>query len=218
MTEEDAIMPVADHKVFGTLAVEIYDLRLLFRTAFASFIEQNIDCIRRGVSERNLCSRLAMVLEPLAHAQGLTGYRADVEYNRGQGTELKTIVNNRWEEITITCDLILHSRGKLERDNLIAIEMKRASHDPVDKARDRVRLEALTDEKRTATCRARSRRGEHVYGYELGYFVELKRANFAIEEYVGGAQVSGWTIGLNDEPGRFGPRILQKRHVPDLFD
>jgi hypothetical protein len=57
-----------------------------------------------------------------------------------------------------------------------------------------------------------------VYGYELGYFVELKRAHFAIEEYVGGKQVDAWMIGVNDGPGRLGPRIRQERHVPGLFD
>lgn len=199
------------------MQMQLQDLRHLFKAAFASFIEQNIDCITRGVSERNLCSRLAMVLEPMAHGRGLVEYRADVEYNRGVGTDLKTIVNDKWETIPITCDLILHSRGKLERDNLIALEMKRASHDAVDKARDRVRLEALTGDQKTTSSPMRSRYGESIYGYEVGYFVELKRRRFVVEEYVGGKPVDTWEIDFGYKPKRDGLHISQQGHVPDLF-
>src|SRR3546814_1236198 len=89
--------------------------------------------------------------------------------------------------VRITCDLILHSRGRVvERDNLIAIEMKRLSHPEREKQKDRVRLRALTktsyDDVWSADGRALP---EHVCGYGLGYFVELDadRRKFRVEEY-----------------------------------
>lgn len=169
------------------------DLRVLFADALTSFAAAERGIILQGVSERGLCARLAMRLEPLAHALGLDGYRADVEYNRGRGTDLKLIVGDRWEQIAITCDLILHSRGALDRDNLIAVEMKRRSHDPREKAKDRARLRALTDVERFPRDNGRGGR-RHVFGYELGYFVELHRDVFTIEEYVGGRQSDSYHL------------------------
>lgn len=216
MTEERTHGNPIGEQISDEVGFDADALREVFRGAFTSFIAQDIDCIRRGVSERNLCCRLAMVLEPLAHARGLTGYRADVEYNRGSGTNLKTIVNDVWELIPITCDLILHSRGRLLRDNLIAIEMKRLSHEQLEKDRDRVRLMALTDGKRTPARRAGPRRGEQVYGYELGYFVELRHNHFLIEEYVGGRQTTAWSIRLQVQHGP-SPARTGRRPSPDLF-
>src|SRR3546814_15238500 len=74
-------------------------------------------------------------------------------------------------------DLILHSRGRVvERDNLIAIEMKRLSHPEREKQKDRVRLRALTktscDDVWSADGRALP---EHVCGYGLGYFRSEER-------------------------------------------
>jgi hypothetical protein len=43
---------------------------------------------------------------------GLYDYFVDAEYNRKQEGQLKTILNNQQRVINITCDLILHSRGR----------------------------------------------------------------------------------------------------------
>src|SRR3546814_5091694 len=92
-------------------------------------------------SERNLCARWAPLLEMAAVEAGDDGYRADTEYNRKQGGQVKTILDETMHVVRITCDLILHSRGRVvERDNLIAIEMKRLSHPEREKQKDRVRL------------------------------------------------------------------------------
>jgi hypothetical protein len=169
------------------------ELRKLFSDAMARFAVAEHDIIIRGVSERGLCSRLAMVLEPLALEAGLNGYRADVEYNRGRGTDVKLIVGENWRQIAITCDLILHSRGALDPDNLIAVEMKRSSHDEVEKAKDRARLRALTDAERFPRHIDRRHQG-HVFGYEVGYFVELRRDRFHVEEYQSGRHVADWIM------------------------
>jgi hypothetical protein len=56
----------------------------------------------------------------------LTAYYLDVEYNR-HGDRKKTVLNAKaGEPVSIVCDLLLRSRGELEDENLIAVEMKKA--------------------------------------------------------------------------------------------
>jgi hypothetical protein len=62
-----------------------------------------------------------------------------------QDRRFKTILDEHMEEVAVTCDLILHSRGEIaSRDNLIAIEMKKSDRPREEKEKDRVRLRALT--------------------------------------------------------------------------
>ena len=157
-----------------TFRIEVMIDRIL-RTTISRFVDEETENILSGVSERNLCGRLALILESVAHEYGLTGYFADVEYNRKQGGKIKTIIDDDMRTITINCDLILHSRGnKLESDNLIAIEMKKASRPKKEKESDRSRLRAMT---KTSYDGLWSSDGithpEHVCGYVLGAFIEL---------------------------------------------
>lgn len=169
-------------------------IRRLFRGAFDEFRTDEARNIANGVSERNLCQRLAFPLERWAHAAGLEDYRADVEYNRANDGRLKTIVGENMETVTITCDLILHSRGlDPEKDNLIAIEMKRSTHPEREKHKDRVRLIALTRAPWEGVWSADGRaKPEHVCDYVVGYFVELdsRAGTFRIEEYARGELVN----------------------------
>ena len=170
--------------------VSLDAMRALFRGAFEEFCVADARNIRGGVSERNLCQRLAFPLERQAYAAGLEKYRADVEYNRANDDTIKTIVGQHMEPVTITCDLILHSRGAVaEQDNLIAIEMKRASHRELEKAKDRHRLMALTRAPYDGVWPAGGMVDfDHVCDYVVGYFIELDRRGerFRIEEYVRG--------------------------------
>jgi hypothetical protein len=85
--------------------------------------------------------------------------------------------------------LILHGRGRLSPDNLIAIEMKKKKHSRASKDADRRRLEALTRSRAAASRLSRSQ--DHVYGYQLGPFIELdiKRTACLVEVYKEGAKV-----------------------------
>ena len=170
--------------------VSLPALQRLFRRSLAEFCAAEAHNIRSGVSERNLCQRLAFSLERAAHAAGLEGYRADVEYNRGNDDTIKTIVGQRMEPVTITCDLILHSRGQVpEQDNLIAIEMKRSGHPVAEKEKDRYRLMALTRAPfEGGWPEGNNLEFEYVCDYVVGYFVVLDRQAdlFRIEEYVRG--------------------------------
>lgn len=164
-------------------------LAALFDDAFREFLAQERDNIRADISERNLCGRLMLYLDGARMRFGLENYFADTEYNRNLG-DLKRIRRNpEAKAIPITCDLILHSRGRLPDDNLIAIEMKKKKHSQASKDADRRRLEALTRSR--AAARRISKRDDHVYGYQLGFFIELdtERPVFLVETYRGGAKV-----------------------------
>ena len=192
------------------------DLRSLFRSAFETFLNVERSNIASGVSERSLCARLAMVLEPAAHEQGLTAYRADVEYNRGRGDKVKVIVDHRYHVMKVTCDLVLHGRGLIQPDNLLAIEMKRHSHAEGDKEDDRVRLRAMTGEAQHLVDYRTGRPVEHVSGYALGYLVELMRGGwFKVEEYAGGRQVGEWR---SERPESTGGRRRDARPLEQAAD
>lgn len=161
----------------------------LFKITLEEFLQLERNNILSGVSERNLCARLANYLETNAKNSGLKDYYADVEYNRNQGM-IKTILDDEQKVIVINCDIILHSRGEnVGRDNLIAIEMKKSERPEEEKNKDRDRLRALTKSSFDGIWAADGKTfPEHVCGYELGYFIELD-----ISERI--ANVEGYRLG-----------------------
>ncbi|QYJ78260.1 hypothetical protein [Shewanella acanthi] len=153
----------------------------VFDKALKIFFEAEAQNILSGVSERNLCARLAMHLQILANENGFAGYYADPEYNRKQNGKVKTILDEQMQVVNITCDLILHSRGEImEKDNLIAIEMKKSERPEEEKSSDRARLRTLTKSSFDGVWSYDGEtHPEHVCGYELGYFIELDRENYS---------------------------------------
>ena len=121
----------------------------LFERANAAFLKHDKALFANQVSERTLCGALMLhIHDIISRDRKFAGYHADVEYNRNKGaikTIRKTIKGPDFEIIPINCDLIVHSRGEIvEQDNLIAIEMKKATATCVSKEKDRERLIALT--------------------------------------------------------------------------
>lgn len=161
----------------------------LFESALKEFFTKEAINIQNGVSERNLCCRLAMILEPRARAAGLTDYFADCEYNRNYG-RVKTIIDGEHRVILVTCDILLHSRGILEKDNLIAIEMKKSGRNPQETRDDHNRLKALTQPQ----FPYEGNPDRHVFGYEVGYFLEIDSEGRAyhLDKFVGGSNVTGY--------------------------
>lgn len=94
------------------------------------------------------------------------------------------------EEITINCDLLVHSRGEnLEADNLIALEMKKSNFSKDAKDRDRARLKALTStQDKRLLDETIKKFPENVCGYKLGiyYEVNFKKHTILIEYYYTG--------------------------------
>jgi hypothetical protein len=150
-------------------------MKRLFIESFAEFLVSERANILNGTNERNLCGRLALYLERQKDRDGLRDYYADTEYNRKQHGKVKTIIDGQGHVIKINCDLILHSRGEIpKRDNLIAIEMKKAGRPESETGQDHLRLKAMTKASYDDVWSADGETlPEHVCGYEFGVFVLL---------------------------------------------
>jgi hypothetical protein len=158
--------------------VEGATVREILDAALTRFITCEVQEVLEAVNERANCGRLAIYIHEAAKAQNLPAeYVVDVEYNRKQNGEIKTILNHRLEVIRVNCDVILHSRGAVtEQDNLLAIEMKKIDQPLRSKESDRERLQALTRQNVEGMWPADGKTSpEHVCGYLLGAFIELDR-------------------------------------------
>ena len=151
------------------------ELVALFEKANKTFLQSDVGLLCNGVAERTLCGALMYHLRKITDGEReYEGYYADVEYNRNDG-RVKTMIDDDFSVVKITCDLILHSRGlHPEQDNLIALEMKKAHRPQAEKQDDKNRLIALT---RTAEdegwSNGESALPEHVCGYALGVYYEI---------------------------------------------
>jgi hypothetical protein len=165
-------------------------LRETFYQSFHRFLGRERKNILNGVAERNLCGCWAPLLESVAIERGFEGYRADPDYNRMQNGQVKVMLVGGLDVVSIVCDLILHSRGEIpERDNLIAIEMKKSHRPDAEKDSDRTRLMTLTRSSFDGIWSADGRTlPRYVCGYLLGYYCEigLKEREILIEEYAEG--------------------------------
>lgn len=150
----------------------------LFDECADFFLEDEVENIMDDVAERNLCGRLAIHITPKLAEYNILGYYADPEYNRKQGGQVKTILDDEMNVITIQCDLIIHSRGRsVEQDNLIAIEMKKSTRPESEKVDDRKRLRAMTkDRNDDIYSYDGTTHPEHVCGYLLGVYIILNIA------------------------------------------
>ena len=169
----------------------------IFAESADQFLVAEASNILSEISERSLCGRLAFILDAQLRGANISGYYVDLEYNRKQDGRIKTILNESLEVVTITCDLIVHSRGQsLLHDNLIAIEMKKANRPRLEKEKDRRRLVALTKTSFDGVWSADGRtHPEHVCGYKLGMYMELdsvaRRCHF--EAYEEGVRKRAWS-------------------------
>lgn len=164
----------------------------LFWSAFKQFLGDEAKNIANGTSEQNLCGRLAMLLDGQRRDTGIQGYFVDVEYNRNGG-EIKTIIDDQSEVVSIRCDIILHSRGQIpNQDNLIVVEMKRSNHTASEKQKDRIRLRAMTKKSYDNVWSYDGKTlPKHVCGYEVGFYIEVNSSarSFLVETYIAGKQV-----------------------------
>ena len=172
----------------------------LFESANVAFLKHDKALFANQVSERTLCGALMLhIHDIIACDRKFAGYHADVEYNRNKGS-IKTIKGPGHEIIPINCDLIVHSRGKIiKQDNLIAIEMKKATAPRADKEKDRERLIALTKDSFNDVWPLGGKAlPEHVCRYVLGVYYEInyKRKSIFIEYYRKGCMVESQSVDL----------------------
>lgn len=152
---------------------------LIFLDALKAFLAAEGNTLLTGVSERNTCQRLSIYLDRQIALDGLQGYYADAEYNRKQDNKVKTVINDKMQVIKITADLIVHTRGEKlpPDDNLIAVEMKKASQPERGKEDDRDRLRAMTKVPFEGVWPWEGGHPEHVCGYEVGIFADIDSTN-----------------------------------------
>ncbi|CAE6909106.1 hypothetical protein ACOMICROBIO_LKFPLAJE_01938 [Vibrio sp. B1FIG11] len=171
------------------------NLRRVIYPALEEFFEREKSSIINDVSERNLCSRLAMYFEKQLSIHQINGYYADAEYNRKQEGQVKTIISDEFEIVSITCDLIMHSRGEIvAKDNLIALEMAKINKSEEDFASDRKRLMALTKSSYDDIWSADGKTlPEHVCGYVKGLYliIDYKERVATLEHYANGISSKG---------------------------
>jgi hypothetical protein len=156
----------------------------IFESCSEEFLEKEKDLIISGVSERCLCGAFMLLLRYSLDKSEFSNYHTDIEYNRNFDGQIKTIIDNQSRVINITCDLIIHSRGEIpKQDNLIAIEMKRDTHPNEEKDKDRIRLMALTKDKNDSLTYSVDGRAlpQHVCGYLFGAFYEISTNNREIK-------------------------------------
>ena len=89
-------------------------MKRMLSATLSEFLKRDRASITADVGERNLCGRFATYLQANADNAGLNGYYADVEYNRNFG-RVKTILDEEGRVVSVTCDVILHSRGNVAR-------------------------------------------------------------------------------------------------------
>jgi hypothetical protein len=171
-------------------------LNIIFKESVDLFLKLEIENILHDVNERNLCGRLVIYLNDKIRENNFKGYFVDPEYNRNQNGQLKTILDEEFNIVSINCDIIVHSRGgNILQDNLIAIEMKKSNRREDEKISDKKRLRALTKESYDDIWSADGvTLPEHVCGYVLGFYIELniRTRECLIESYKKGNKINEW--------------------------
>ncbi len=129
--------------------------------------------IEMDVSEMNLCSRLAHYIQNLMyeHPQKYKGYFVDTEYNRNYDGTIKKVEYSKEGPKSVRCDLLIHSRGLKDPDNLLALEMKKKG--TMRKViEDYDRLEGITKPRDIYTPK------ECVCGTIVGVFLEISNKGY----------------------------------------
>lgn len=107
--------------------------------------QEDYNNIKYGVSERNICARLAHHMENIMREYDaknrtsfFTSYNADVEYNRMGNGDLKCYEDNQKRPRYMVSDLLIQSRGY--EGNLLAVELKKKGSTKKDIEEDKKRL------------------------------------------------------------------------------
>lgn len=110
--------------------------------------QEDYNNIKYGVSERNICARLAHHMENIMREYDaknetsfFTSYYADVEYNRMGNGDMKYYEDSLKRPKYMVSDLLIQSRGY--EGNLLAVELKKKGSTKKAIAKDRERLTSL---------------------------------------------------------------------------
>ena len=161
--------------------INLENLKAMFLAANRSFIENHASLLKRELSERCLCGALMCELNKQLEKNACNNYYADIEFNRAFENTINNVKHLPNEEGTpkrVFPDIIVHSRGKVTPDNLLALEMKKSTARREAKERDKNRLSLLTS--------------SYPYKYRLGVYYEInhKKRQILVEFYKKGRKTS----------------------------
>ncbi len=171
----------------------------IFEKANKLFLQEQKGLILSKVSERSWYTPFAMYLKEEMRRNNIIGYIIDTEYNRNGG-KIKTILDDEqnFTVSKITCDIIVHSRGKnLKQDNLICIEIKKSTAKEDKKISDKKRVRILTKDSFDDTWSYDGKElPKHVCRYKLGvyYEINIKEQVVHIEYYEKGKKTKEYNI------------------------
>lgn len=149
----------------------IYDI---FEPSIYRLYQMDFENIRIGVSERNICARLALHMEIIMHESNqYKDYYADVEYNRKNDGTIKHSEGDKKVSLPMVSDLIVHKRNA--DNNLLAVEMKRWNNYDKRKA-DRERLESIVSS-------PENKKDDCIYDTTLGAFIIYSPYRILVEFY-----------------------------------
>ncbi len=167
--------------------INLKNLKGMFWEANRAFLENHASLLKRELSERCLCGALMYELNKQLEKNGCNNYYADIEFNRAFENTINNVKHLPDEEGTpkrVFPDIIVHSRGKVTPDNLLALEMKKSSANQQDKENDRNRLRKMTKQ----NCDE----SHYSYKYKFGVYYEINHneSQIVVEFYQTGRRIS----------------------------
>lgn len=162
--------------------INLKNLKGMFWEANRAFLENHASLLKRELSERCLCGALMHELNKQLEKNGCNNYYADIEFNRDEDN-VKRISCKSDDGVyskRIFTDIIVHSRGEVSLDNLIALEMKKSSASQEEIEDDKVRLKHLTKLNTNTSF------GSYEYILGIYYEINLDKEEIKIEFFYNG--------------------------------
>lgn len=167
--------------------INLKNLKGMFWEANRAFLENHASLLKRELSERCLCGALMHELNKQLEKNGCNNYYADIEFNRAFENTINNVKHLPDEEGTpkrVFPDIIVHSRGEVTPDNLLAIEMKKSSANQQDKEKDRNRLRKMTKQNCDESHYS------HKYKFGVYYEINHNESQIVVEFYQTGRRIS----------------------------
>lgn len=158
------------------------NLKAMFLEANRVFLENHVSLLRCKISERCLCGALMYELNKQLEKKNLKKYHADIEFNRDEDNvkRISYKTDDGFYSKRIFTDIIVHSRGEVSLDNLIALEMKKSSASQEEIDDDKARLKHLTKMNTNTSF------GSYEYILGIYYEINLDKEEIKIEFFYNG--------------------------------
>ena len=162
--------------------INLKNLKGMFWEANRAFLENHASLLKRELSERCLCGALMCELNKQLEKNAFNNYYADIEFNRDEDNvkRISYKTDDGFYSKRIFTDIIVHSRGEVSLDNLIALEMKKSSASQEEIDDDKARLKHLTKMNTNTSF------GSYEYILGIYYEINLDKEEIKIEFFYNG--------------------------------